>query len=93
MRHTTRSRQGPLRWTCSVLNNPIVVSTNALSSASPTLLSEGSIPASSSRLVNNRVCIGQAQGVQATPACAGEVAGVGKPRPVCANRVSCEAWR
>ena len=41
---------GSVAWICSVLNDPIVVSASALSTASPTLPTDGSIPASSSRL-------------------------------------------
>src|SRR5690348_2091187 len=45
-------RQGPRRRMSSVLNRPITDSANALSSASPTLPTEASIPAAGRRSVN-----------------------------------------
>jgi hypothetical protein len=49
--HLLRERQGPRRRITSVLNNPITVSASALSYESPTLPTDGLIPASSSRSV------------------------------------------
>ncbi len=46
------SRQGPCRRISSLLNDPTVVSANALSSASPTEPTEGSTPSSMSRWAN-----------------------------------------
>src|SRR3954447_15248365 len=44
-------RHGPRRRITSVLNRPLIVSASALSYESPTLPTEGSIPASSRRSV------------------------------------------
>ncbi len=52
--HSTSRRSaqaGPVRWIASVLNNPMVDSHNALSSASPTVPIEPAIPASISSAV------------------------------------------
>ena len=45
-------RQGPRRRISSVLNNPIIDSASALSSASPTLPTDASTPAAARRSVN-----------------------------------------
>src|SRR4249920_2416464 len=45
----SNDRHGPRRWMTSVLNRPITVSASALSYESPTLPTEGSMPASASR--------------------------------------------
>ena len=47
----SRCRHGPLRRMTSVLNNPITVSASALSYESPTLPTDGAMPASSKRSV------------------------------------------
>ncbi len=47
----SRLRHGPRRWITSALNKPLIVSARALSYESPTLPTEGSMPASASRSV------------------------------------------
>src|SRR5215211_1721341 len=50
----SRDRHGPRRWITSALSRPLIVSASALSKLSPTLPTEGSMPAAAKGSVRAR---------------------------------------